>query len=285
MPAEYRLPRSAIALTRWAVFLAAGVVPTAAWSQTSNVQALMIGTAWVGWMNQAQVLETPLATGGTGAQVTVQTNYVSPSLLDFISLSLAGKVSTTPLQLATYTSSGAAVSLMKLLNTRLQEVDLPAVDARSSSFVLVGVKFAQAPYETAVPTTHPMSNPIGQVLHSNLFHLQFDSLDATSAMAIGRMTVLLPNVMKGVDLPQLALTYAVSATNLASENFAKGLQKWFLSQTTRNGTLTFLASDMRTALLVVRFRGLRVTANTAGTSTPTATFSMTGISVQGPVAP
>jgi hypothetical protein len=141
------------------------------------------------------------------------------------------------------------------------------------------VKFAQAPFESGKPTTSPPVNTRGQFLRSSNFHLQFDSLDATSAISIAGMSVVLPDAVRGGSLPQLVLRYNAGSTGSA-QTFVKGLQQWLRSQTSRNGTLTFLDTDFRTPLLVVRYRGLRVVSNTAGTATPTATFTMTGISVQ-----
>jgi hypothetical protein len=241
------------------------------------MSALMINTYWSGWMNQAQVLQTALPTGGTGAGISVQTSYLAPPLLDLIAQSMAGKLSTPALQLATYSSNGQPLTLVKLVS-RIQQIDLPAVDASNTGPVLVGVKFAQAPFESGKPTTFPPANPKVQVLRSSNFHLQFDSLDATTAISIAGMSVVLPDVMKGGGLPQLVLRY--SATTGSAQTFIKGLQQWFQSQTSRNGTLTFLDTDLRTPILIVRYRGLRVVSNSVGTATPTATFTMTGINLQ-----
>lgn len=275
--------RSLLAILPAAAVMAAAAVPASA---NAQLQALMVGSYWSGWMNQGLVSQTALPTGGTAAQLTVRTNYLSPSLLDFIAQSVAGKATYTTLQYATFTATAQPLSLLKIANTRIQEVDLPAADSRKADTVQVGVVFTQAPFETGKPTTYPPGNPAGMALHYNYFHLQFDSLDATSAIAINGMAVRLPDVLKGVNLPQLVLTYGVSSTNAASQTFAKGLQAWFSSQTTRNGTLTFLATDFRTPLLVVHYRGLHVLSIiNVGTSAPTATFTMSGISIQSAATP
>lgn len=274
--------RSLLAILPAAAVMA-GALPASA---NAQLQALMIGSYWSGWMTQGLVSQTALPTGGTAAQLTVRTNYLSPSLLDFVAQSVAGKVAYTTVQYATFTANAQPISLLKIANTRIQEVDLPAADARKADTVQVGVTFAQAPFETGKPATWPPGNPQGQGLRSNYFHLQFDSLDATSAIAINGMAVRLPDVLKGVNLPQLMLTYTVSPTNGASQTFAKGLQAWFSSQTSRNGTLTFFASDSRTPLLIVHYRGLHVLSiNNPGTSAPTATFMMSGISIQSGATP
>ncbi len=128
-----RRPRcSPFAVIRVATFVVAVALPAAASGQTSSMQALMIGTSWSGWMNQGQVLQTALPTGGTAAQVTVLTNYLASPLLDFITASVAGKSVSTPLQFATYTSTAQPVSLLKIAGARIQEVDLPAADDTKS---------------------------------------------------------------------------------------------------------------------------------------------------------
>jgi hypothetical protein len=269
--------RSLLATLPAAAVMAAAAVPASA---NAQLQALMVGGYWSGWMNQGHVSQTALPTGGIAAQLSVRTNYLSPSLLDFIAQSVAGKVVYTTIQYATFTATAQPLSLLKISNTRIQEVDLPPTDSRKTDTVQVGVTFMQAPVETGKPT-YPTGNPTGPALHYNSFHLQFDSLDATSAIAINGMAVRLPDVLKGLNLPQLVLTYSVSPTSPSSQAFAKGLQTWFSSQTTRNGTLTFFATDFTTRLLIVHYRGLRVLSiNNAGTSAPTATFVMSGISIQ-----
>ncbi|HEY2163159.1 MAG TPA: hypothetical protein VGH04_04175, partial [Gemmatimonadaceae bacterium] len=207
---------------------AAAAVPAAGKAQMS---ALMINSYPAGWMNQAQVLQTALPTGGTGAVISVQTSNLAPPLLDLIAQSMAGKASTPALQLATYSATGQPLSLLKLVS-RIQQIDLPAVDASNTSPVFVGVKFAQAPFESGKPTTSPPVNTRGQFLRSSNFHLQFDSLDATSAISIAGMSVVLPDAVRGGSLPQLVLRYNAGSTGSA-QTFVKGLQQWLRSQTSR----------------------------------------------------
>jgi len=241
------------------------------------MQALMLGSSWSGWMNKADVFQAVLPTGGMGAQITVQTNYIARPLLDLIASSLAGKSGPTSMALATYAANAVPQNQYKIAAAQIQEVDLPAANAGGHDTLLIGVKFAQAPFESGVPTTHPPGNPLGQVLRSNYFHLQFDGLDATSAISIGSMAIVVPYALKG-SLPQLVLTYSNAASGQA---FSTGLQSWFRAQTTRNGTLTLLAADFKTALMVVQYRGLRVISVNSPSSGPsTATFTMTGISLQ-----
>jgi hypothetical protein len=175
---------------------------------------------------------------------------------------------------------------LKIGTARIQEVDLPAANTTDSP-VMVGVTFAPALFESGKPTTGPMeANPLHVVLHSSYFRMQIDSLDAAYVMSVSGVAVRLPDALKGINLPQLVVTYNTSPTNAYKQAFVSGLQKWYQSQTTRNGMLTFYMPDLKTILLVVRYRGLRVTSINTPTSGPsTATFAMTGISVQGPVMP
>lgn len=267
-----------------AIVIAAGT-PAAADAQSWNVQGVTsMSTTWGAWVTGAQVLQTVLSTGGAAAQLTVQTSYLPTPLLDFIAATLGGKAPSTKLLLTTVSSTGTLSSLMSIGGTHLQEIDLPAADAGNIGPAPVGLTFAAASAAVGKPSVFPPGNLPGQDLHARYFHLQFDSLDATTAMVVKSMKIVLPDALQG-KLPQLVLTYSVSTTSGPSQTFANGLQKWFASQTTRNGTLTFFTSDFKTPLMVERFRGLRVLSiNTINPAAPIATFALTGISVQSAVA-
>lgn len=281
MSVGHRAHRSCFALTWLAALGNIAAMPAVAKAQ---MQALMVNGVWSGWMSQGSLNQAPLPTGGLGAQVTVQTNYLGGPLLDFVTASIAGKVATAPMMYATYNSLLQGMNAWKIGAARIQRVDLPAANAAIAGPTFVGVTFAPALYEAAgKPTSSPPGNPRGQALMSNLFHLQFDSLDATSAMAIASMPIFLPNVLKGENLPQLVLTYSLVATS-SSQAFDKGLRAWLASQTTRNGTLTFFMAGFTTPLLVEHFRGLRVVSINATSAGMVATFTMTGIGL-GVVAP
>lgn len=272
--------RRRAAVVRVATILIVAGAPAAADAQTSNRQALMIGGTWSGWIDSAQVAQSTLSTGAISTQVSIQTSYLAAPLLNFIAASVAGKLPSTKLALSTFSSSGSQISLVNIGYPRIQEVDLPAADARNTGPIFVGVKFAPATAEMGTPTSYPGSNPPGQALHGNYFHLKFDSLDATTATSIAPMSVVLAEVFKG-NLPQLVLT--TTTAQPAYSTWSSGLQTWLKSQTTRNGTLTFLASDFKTTLLLVRFGGVRVKSIINTTTGPVVTFTMTAIGIQGPV--
>lgn len=281
MTATGRTFRRRLTIARAGITLVVvGAVPAIAGGQTSTRYAVALGSTWIGWADSAQVIETALATGGVGAQATIQTSYVSSPLLDLIAASVAGKSPTTPVQVASYSYTLSPVSLLKIGSTWIQEVDVPRADASHTGPALVRVKFAQAISELSKPTTSPGSNLLGQMLHANYFHLQFDSLDATTAISIAPMAIRLPDVLKGINLPQLVLTTAAS-----SPVWNTGIQKWLTSQTARNGTLTFLASNLSTPLLVVRYLGVRVKSIDTSTGAPIVTFTMTGIRIQSAATP
>lgn len=281
MSARHRVHRSSFALTQIA---AAGIIAAMPAVANAQMQAVMIGGVWSGWMSQGSVSQAALPTGGLGTQVMVKTNYLGGPLLDFITASIAGKVATTSLMYASYNSLGQGLNAWKIGGARIQRVDLPTANAATAIPTFVGVTFGQALAEAGgKPTSGPPGNPRGQALQSNLFHLQFDSLDATTAMAIDSMPIFLPNVLKGENLPQLRLTYSVASTS-SSQAFDKALHAWLTSQTLRNGTLTFFTTGFTTPLLVEHFRGLRVVSINGAGASMVATFTMTGISL-GAVAP
>ena len=282
MTARRRTFRCRAAMTRVATILIVAGAPITADAQTSNRQALMIGGTWSGWIDSARVAQSTLSTGAISTQVSIQTSYLAAPLLNLIAASIAGKLPSTSLVLSTFSSTGSPVSLVKVGYPRIQEVDLPAADTRNTAPILVGVKFVPATAELGTPGSYPGPNPSGQALHSNYFHLQFDSLDATTAISIAPMSLVLTDVLKGI-LPYLVLTTAVttSTSPVSSQLWATGVQKWLQSQTTKSGTLTFLASDFKTPLLVVRFAGVRVKSIVNTTTNPVVTFTMTGIGIQG----
>jgi hypothetical protein len=274
-----------------AALLTIAAAPTATMAQ--NRQALMIGSYWVGWMNESQVVQAPLP-NGPGAQLTVYTSYLSTPFLDLITTSVAGKVAPTNLQLATYsTTTGLPMSLLKITNARIQEIDLPAANAAQIMDAIAVVKFAPAIAEAAgKPTVFPPGNTRGQNLLSNNFRFQLDSIYSSPAASVASMRILLPDATKGVNLPQLMITYTESSAN--EPVLANAVQRWLTSQITQNGSLTFYLPDLKTPLLAVRFRGLRVLSNAVVSTmikngithtTSAASFSMIGISVPGAVAP
>jgi len=161
MQTRRRAHRSPAALIRLLfVTLAA---PTAANAQ--SMQALMISGAWTR-VDSARSLQTPLPTGALGTQLSIQTNYVAPSLLTFIEASLIGKAPTGTIQLATMPATGS-VTLLKVDGTRLQSVDLPAADASKTTPTLLGVKFTSSVFASgsaAWPFVEP--DPREQIQHA-----------------------------------------------------------------------------------------------------------------------
>lgn len=281
------IPRHIVrrAATSAAIVLVVAGAPAAVVAQTSTRQAVMIGSTWIGWVDTAQVTQTALSTGGSTALVTIHTSYAAPALLQLIAEAVAGKVGTVALQVAIYSSTGTPLSLVKIGSTRITEIDVPAANASSSAPTQIVVKFAAGSAEVGKPTTFPAQNALGQYLHSNYFRLQFDSLNASTAASVASMAILLPDALKGVNLPRITVTTGAS-TSLASQAWIDGITKWFKSQAPRNGTLTFISSDLKTAMLVVGFQGVRVYSTTNLSTTGPIVFTMTGICLQcAPVMP
>lgn len=280
MPAR----RSLVGIIRFVVVAAGAAMPAAANAQR---QALMVGPNWAGWVNQGQAVEMPLPTGGKGVQLTVLTNYVPTTLLDFIAASIVGKVTSTGVQYATYDAAIAPLNLWKIANTRLLEVDLPVEDVNSTMPAYLGIRFAPAPFEMGKPTSMPEPNSRELALQPTLFRLQFDNLDAPTVRSIGSMAIRFPDVLKGANLPQLIITFNGPQTSLAAQTFVNGLNSWKASQALKNGTLTFFAHDLKTVLMIARFQGLRVASILSPINAVpwTATFTMTGISLQAAPAP
>jgi hypothetical protein len=247
-----------------------------------SLYGLMIGGAWTGWFSQAEAVEKPMSTGGIGVQVTIHTSYLAPALLNMMEATLAGKPPVTAAQYGIFSAQGAPQAGYKIGATRIQQITLPGLDAGNTGPVLVGVTFAQAAAEQGKPTTWPSPPPIGQTLRSSYFHLAFDDLDANTAMTIAPMTITVDEVAKGAALPALVLTTSL-LNSAASKTWDAGVQKWLLSRSAKNGTLTIPTPNLKTQLLVIRFLGVRVASSSNASSA--VTLSMTGIRILAPGSP
>jgi hypothetical protein len=271
MHTRRRAPRSFLALIRLAILFVVVAVPTVAKAQVPSMQALMLGGFW-SRVDSARVQQT-----AAGTQISIETGYIAPQLMGLIDGAISGKSFTATMQLATFPTVGSS-TLLKADGARVQSVDLPAANALVKGRALLGVKFALAGAPASGPTTTiPPSNPLGVYLQPDHFRIDFDSLVGTTVMSVQKMTVVMP--AQRANIPQLVLTYSTTSRSTEAQAFMSGLQQWLTSQTTRNGTLTFLTNDFKSNLLTIHYQGLRVLSNNISGTTATATFAVAGISV------
>jgi hypothetical protein len=269
--------RSAIGLL---VLLTATVAEAGAQGRRNTVptqQAIAVNGSWSAWTNQANVSQTTSPAGGIATELTVESNTLGGPLMNLVSATLAGDMKAAQVQLGTYDMNRfAEVNSLILSGTRVQEIDLPALDASNPGAVAFTVKFSQAATEQGAGSGGMPQIGAAQVIQSNHFRLDVDGLSGSYVATVGPLVVTATE--KGARFPPLVVTIR-SGTNAMAQQQVAEWQQWFTSAQPRNGTLTFLDPTMRRAVLVERFSGLRVTgiSTTAGVST--VTMAMTGMGI------
>jgi hypothetical protein len=250
-------------------------------NQMPTQQAIMVDGTWRAWMKQADVLQTAAPGGGISPQLTVRGEILGAPLMSLVVAMLGGKPVSSEVQLETFDlNRGTGVSAWKLSGARIQEVTLPAADASNTGVGSFAVKFSQdAADQVAPPAATLPSIATAPVIRQNMFRLDIDSIGGSYVMAVAPVVVTPAPVEKGAGLPPLVVTVRSGLPVQAQEQFA-GWQQWFASGQPRGGTLTFLAADLRTPVLVERFSGLRVTSISSAAAASTVTLAMTGMSIE-----
>jgi hypothetical protein len=269
---------------------AAGQIQAHAVSQHANNdhQVLFVDGRRSDVLQHVNIVQLAPSSGGT-TLVMAKMSIPGTPLMRLIAAALAGTAPKTAVEVATFDYDGQPQDAITLPNARIQEIDLPGMDGSSKNPLRVTVKFFPSLATQSMP-----SEPMGQLpqtkvaLESN-FRLAIDGVDCTRVAGIGALTITLPpNLPAGrtkmfgrrptVTFPPLVVT--------VSRNFAGPFQQWLASGSPKNGSLTFLSTDMKTSLFVLDFTGLRITTITNETSTgsesiprSTITMSVSGMSV------
>jgi hypothetical protein len=272
--------RSPLVLMLLLLVMASHAGAQASRSYITNRQALAVNGGWTGYMKQASLAQTPAPDGGIATQLTVESSMLDGPLMSLVSNTLVGAVKPVDIQLVTYDMHMTPVNTTTMANARLQEIDFPAADASSTAALSFTVKFAPAVTQTgtAAPKEPPplTANVKGAV--ASRFTFAIDGLPGNYVAGVGPIAVTATE--KGALLPGLVATYRFAATPQGQQQLAQ-LQQWFASGQPRNGTLTFLSPDFKTAVLVEQFSGLRVTGVSTSAGTSIVNMAMSGMRITG----
>jgi hypothetical protein len=249
-------------------------------SYPNTQQALAVNGGWSGWIKQASTAQTQSPGGGIATQLTVESSTLEGPLANLVSNTLVGPAKPVDVQLVAYDiGTSSPVNTMTVTGARLQEIDFPAADASSTAPLSFTVKFAPALTQpaAAAPKEPPVSSRVKAPLAA-YFKLAIDSLPGSYVTSVGPIAVTATE--KGAQFPGLVVTYRFAATAQGQQQLAQ-LQQWFASAQPRNGTLTFMSADMKTAVLVEQFSGLRVTGISTSAGTSVVSMAMSGMRIQG----
>jgi len=242
------------------------------------MNVLAVGTAHTEFLNSADIVQLP-GTSGVTTQVTFSTNMPSPALGSVLGYALGGKPVQSRLTIASVDINSNRVLRGAVVQTNVQEIDLPVANAVSrtgTSFVVKLFPSVSRDVPATLATT-AMFRPV-RVLMSDAFKLAIDSVSGSGVVSVSPIIVTFPGNEKYPGSAQVSpIVVRVQESRIGD------FQKWLSSGAMRNGTLEFLGPDMRSILLTIQLRGMKITriatAATGSVQMSDVSISITAVNV------
>jgi len=264
----------------------------------SSKQAVALDGIWIHGVKDVDVVQMGAPGGGVNAQVTL-TLFMPPdvSVAKWIGATMAGTVRPPSVQIGTFDYDMQLQNAISLTGARIQEIQIPEADAASKDAIHTTVRLYPAPAQQGMTTRSGQepnfSLPMGSAAVASNFRLNIDGVDCSRVSKVAPLTITFApsgGVERATALNrEPRMTYSPLVVTV-SRAYAAPFQQWLASGGAKNGTLTFLKSDLSTPLFVIRFTGLHVqsiandmTANSQSIPRSKITLSFTGLSIDQPM--
>lgn len=232
------------------------------------------------------VVDTATASGTT-SQATIQFQAGRDTLSRWMAATVSNGGSRKDIAIESLDYSGNVQAIENLKNVSIQEIDFPALDAIGKSAAIWGVK-TTAGSSTRAAGSGTVSSSTAKSLYENGFRLQIDGFDPSAVIKIdpivARSTLLRTDPRLAIGTVRTGETTTGGTSSTAFSNLvvyvatskAAPYQQWLSSgHAPRNGVLTFLEPDMKTAYCTAKLSGLVVTKITTDSTTTRSRIEMT----------
>lgn len=251
---------------------------------TNQITVLSVDGAPVR-VRTVDVVDTATASGTT-SQATIQFQAGRDTLSRWMAATVSNGGSRKDIAIESLDYNGNVQAIENVKNVSIQEIDFPALDAAGKSIAIWGVKTTAGP-SMRVAGSGTVSLSTAKSLYESGFRLQIDGFDPSAVVKIdpivARSTLLRTEPRLAIGTLRAGETTGGTSSTAFSNlviyvptSKAAPYQQWLSSgHAPRNGVLTFLEPDMKTAYCTAKISGLVVTKISTDSTTTRSRIEMT----------